>query len=117
MRASLFLGTLATAAFPAAAQTSFSLEPLAPGSFAARAVEGAHIADQQCDFCHMVLQGGREDAAAPFAVIAARRSPDQVRAFLARPHGGRPPVDLSAAQIEDIIVYVRSLGVWRDIVP
>jgi mono/diheme cytochrome c family protein len=111
MRATFFVGILATVALPAAAQTLLLPEP---GSYAARAVEGAQLAVERCFSCHMVLQGQGHDMTAPFAVIAARRSPDQVRAFLAGRHGDRMATTLSAEQIEDIISYIRSLGVGLD---
>jgi mono/diheme cytochrome c family protein len=111
MRATFFVGILATVALPATAQTLLLPEP---GSYAARAVEGGQLAAERCLSCHMILQGQGNDMATPFAIIAARRSPDQVRAFLAGSHGDRVATNLSAEQIEDIISYIRSLGVGLD---
>jgi mono/diheme cytochrome c family protein len=92
-----------------AADSNLKLKPTT-----ARAVDGAHIAADRCDACHMVLQPTGTAAAVPFASIAVHRSSDQVRAFLAQPHGGSPFIALSAEQIEDIMTYMKSLGAGPD---
>lgn len=86
------------------------MEPLAAGSYAARAVDGARIAGTWCYSCHMVTTGQGKDAAPTFATIAINRSPAEIRTFLARPHGGMPPIQLSSSQIDDIIAYMKSLN-------
>jgi mono/diheme cytochrome c family protein len=104
----IILGALSIA--PSAIAQPLPLSPGQPplaGSLAARAVNGAQIAAAWCDSCHMVRQSRGSDIAAPFAVIATRRSPDDIRAFLARPHGGMPPISLSNGQIDDILALMR----------
>jgi hypothetical protein len=36
------------------------------------------------------------------------KSPDQLRAFLTKPHGATPDLSLSRAEIEDQIAYIQS---------
>ncbi|HLN25743.1 MAG TPA: cytochrome c [Patescibacteria group bacterium] len=115
MRALAILAALTVMASPALAQAParpveqrLPMEQLATGSYAARAVDGAKLSAQWCDSCHMV-RGTGSDVAPPFAVIGAKRTPDEVRAFLAKPHGGMPEIDLSNEQISDVIAYMRSL--------
>jgi mono/diheme cytochrome c family protein len=105
----IILGAVAMA-FPAMAKpaaTSAGPPPLA-GSLVAHAVDGARLAAAWCDSCHMVRQDRGSDVAPPFAVIAMRRSPDDIRAYLARPHGGMPPISLSNGQIDDVLALMRS---------
>ncbi len=93
------------------------MERLAADSYAARAVDGAQIASDWCDSCHMVRPGSGTDAAPTFAQIAEERSPEQIRAYLARPHGGMPPIQLSNGQIEDVIAYLKSMNRGSDVTP
>jgi mono/diheme cytochrome c family protein len=109
MRALAILAAVMVMAVPAlAAEQRLPMEQLATGSEAARAVDGAKLSAQWCDSCHMV-RGTGSDVAPPFAVIGAKRTPDEVRAFLAKPHGGMPAIELSNEQISDVIAYMRSL--------
>ena len=93
------------------------MQQLATDSYAARAVDGAQIASDWCDSCHMVRPGSGTDVAPTFAQIAEERSPEQIRAYLARPHGGMPPIQLSNGQIEDVIAYLKSLNRGSDLGP
>jgi len=111
MRTLAILAALMVMAAPslAAAGERLPMEQLAAGSDAARAVDGAKLSAKWCDSCHMV-RGTGSDAAPPFAVVGAKHTPDEVRAFLAKPHGGMPSIELSNDQISDVIAYMRSLA-------
>ncbi|MFN3260297.1 MAG: c-type cytochrome [Pikeienuella sp.] len=76
------------------------------------AERGAALAERWCAECHATGAGQRAADVAPgFARIAAERSPDYVRGFLANPHvrGDMPTFDLSTAEIEDIVAYLATL--------
>ncbi len=74
------------------------------------AVEGGEIAARWCVQCHVLRQPAQgTDAAPTFAQIAQNRSDAQIRAFLARPHGGMPPLTLSAREIEAVIAYLSDM--------
>ncbi len=107
----------ATLVLPAAQTPRLPTERLAAGSYAAQAVEGARIANKWCDSCHMVQVGQGTDVAPTFARIAVQRTPEQIRAFLARPHGAMPPIQLSNKQIDDVIAYMHSLVPQPDAAP
>ena len=86
---------------------------LAPSAAHADAASGARMALQWCVHCHAV-NGGRPSATIPqgppaFGTIAGRMNPDQLRAFLTRPHGGMPDLALTRAEINDVIDYIGTL--------
>lgn len=117
LRASASIAAVAAAtSLSVAAGTRLPMEQLAAGSFAARAVDGARIASDRCYSCHMVRQSKGTNVAPTFAEIAVQRTPGQIRAFLANPHGGMP-IQLSNDQIEDVIAYMKSLNPGSDIAP
>jgi mono/diheme cytochrome c family protein len=71
---------------------------------------GAAIAQTWCAHCHAVESGRSAlDAAPPFASIANERTDGEIRAFLARPHGLMPNIQLSRRQIEDVTAYFATL--------
>ena len=83
---------------------------LAPFSARADAAAGARMALQWCSHCHAV-NGGGPSATLPqgppaFRTIAGHMNDDQLRAFLARPHGAMPDLALTRAEINDIIDYL-----------
>jgi hypothetical protein len=43
-----------------------------------------------------------------FQTIARARAPDSLRAFLARPHPPMPPIDLSRADIDNLVAYIET---------
>jgi mono/diheme cytochrome c family protein len=72
---------------------------------------GADIAARWCAACHVVSPSGAGiDAAPSFPAIAHQRGTDEVRAFLAKPHG-KPMrgFDLSNREIDDVVAYIATL--------
>lgn len=80
---------------------------------AADLTRGAQLAQQWCSACHAVggMPAGSIVQGPPaFAAIAQSQMPvDQLRAFLAHPHGAMPDLALSRAEIDDLIAYIRTL--------
>jgi mono/diheme cytochrome c family protein len=86
---------------------------LAPGTARADAAAGARMALQWCAACH-VVNGGGPSAIIPqgppaFRLIVGYMNPDQMRAFLSRPHGAMPDLALTRAEINDLIDYIETL--------
>lgn len=83
---------------------------VAPGVAAADAVEqGRTLALHWCTGCHLVeadQPGG--DAGPPFASLATTRSESALRAWLFEPHPPMPDLQLTAAEIDAILAYLRS---------
>jgi mono/diheme cytochrome c family protein len=82
-------------------------------SFAADAARGAQLAQQWCASCH-VLPGnpGQTALQGPpsFRDIArGNKTPDQLRIFLIKPHGSMPQLNLSRAEIDDLLAYIETL--------
>ncbi len=71
--------------------------------------QGQSIAERWCSACHSIGPALGSDAAPPFASIAGMRAPDQIAAFLARPHGQMPPLDLTNEEIASVIAYMQTL--------
>jgi cytochrome c len=73
---------------------------------------GRAIAQRWCASCHVVGSGttGGSDVAPAFGTIAATRTPDQLRAFLANPHFPMPNPQLSRSEIEHVVAYIESLA-------
>ncbi|HUZ74593.1 MAG TPA: cytochrome c [Stellaceae bacterium] len=74
---------------------------------------GRVLAQTWCANCHVVggaTQG--QDAAPPLAAIAQRRGqdPNWLRAWLTAPHPPMPNLNLSRAEIEDLVAYLASLA-------
>ncbi|MGE5547724.1 MAG: c-type cytochrome [Solirubrobacterales bacterium] len=72
---------------------------------------GAEIAARWCAACHVVSPSGAgTDAAPSFAAIAARRSPAELKRFLAEPHA-RPMrgFNLTTREIDDVVAYIETL--------
>ncbi|WP_448206896.1 c-type cytochrome [Azospirillum sp. sgz302134] len=105
----LATSALATAALTTAAQ-------------AADPVAGRRIADRWCTSCHVVESGSGQtsagqtgtrgtDAVPTLASIARdpRRGPDWLRQWLTSPHPPMPDLNLSRAEIDDVIAYLQSL--------
>ena len=86
---------------------------LAPAQ-AADAMRGGELARQWCATCHLVEARPSErtavDRAPPFPGIAANRSADYLRGFLANPHFPMPNLDLGRREIEDLVAYIRTLA-------
>ena len=90
------------------------LAPLAPAG-AADSVHGASLAARWCVSCHVPGPGMRSgpttDAGPPFATIAAdpALTEQRLRGWLAAPHPPMPNLNLTRAEIEDLIAYIRGL--------
>lgn len=73
---------------------------------------GLTLARAWCTGCHIVEPAGRGGDSAPtFMEIANKkdRTPQTLRAWLTNPHPPMPNLNLSRAEINDIIVYLDSL--------
>ena len=85
----------------------------APGlAQATEAEEGYRLSVQWCTSCHIVAPDRPgSDAGPPFDVVANRPgfSEDGLRAWLADPHPPMPNLDLTRAEIGQVIAYLRSL--------
>jgi mono/diheme cytochrome c family protein len=80
-----------------------------PALAAGDADAGADVALRWCTSCHLI----RPNATGPvlqgppsFSAMARESTPDALRAFLAKPHAPMPPVDLSRADIENLLAYI-----------
>jgi len=92
---------------------------MAPAPFAAAdaadAARGEALAKQWCASCHLVGAvdaGVRSDTPPSFASVARRpdTSDSALRAWLGVPHPSMPNLDLSRADTEDLVAYIRSLA-------
>lgn len=73
---------------------------------------GAALAMRWCTSCHVVRQldsGPVVQGPPTFQAMARERTPDALRTFLARPHDPMPPLELSRADIENLIAYLETL--------
>ena len=88
------------------------LVPLAP-ALAADSANGARLADRLCVSCHVPGTAAKAgtDAGPPFAQVAAdpTLTEQRLRGWLADPHPPMPNLNLSRAEIEDLIAHIRSL--------
>ena len=76
------------------------------------ATRGHTLAQRWCSDCHLLKGENRAvQGIPPFQAIARDRNktPDYLRAFLVKPHGSMPPLELDRRQIEDIIAYIATL--------
>jgi len=73
---------------------------------------GHRLAVRWCSSCHAVdeMHAG-QGVAPPFATMAANsgRSRTWVRAWLMAPHPSMPDMNLSRAEIDDVVAYLDSL--------
>jgi mono/diheme cytochrome c family protein len=108
MRHALF-SFLSVAAFAAVA---LSTPALSAGTLPGDVGRGEKLAHQWCASCHLLPGATRSgDAAPPFREIARdpKHDPNELRAFLTRPHGTMPPITLSRQEIEDLVAYLSYL--------
>ena len=85
---------------------------LATVTQAADPAAGYRLASQWCTSCHIVEPGaGGSDAARPFEAVAndPNFTEDGLRAWLADPHPPMPNFDLTRAEVDAIIAYIKSL--------
>ena len=79
---------------------------------AADATRGGRLAQQWCAGCHLIggpQPGTAQQGPPSFPTVAGRLSPEQLRAFLAHPHGAMPDLALSRTEIDDLIAYIGTL--------
>jgi mono/diheme cytochrome c family protein len=79
---------------------------------AADPTTGSRLARQWCASCHLVSDRATpsiQQGPPPFKSIAQARSAEELRTFLSQPHGAMPNLDLSRAEIDDLIAYIQSL--------
>lgn len=84
---------------------------LAAASAAAQdIIGGRNLAERWCSPCHATSSRG-SDATRSFEAIADSPAgePARMRRFLVDPHPPMPPMQLTQAQIEDLVAYVASL--------
>jgi mono/diheme cytochrome c family protein len=72
---------------------------------------GGALAQRWCAECHVT----RANAAGPvpqgpptFADMARKRTPDALRSFLTKPHEPMPALELSRADIDNLIAYIEA---------
>ena len=75
------------------------------------AARGQALAQRWCAACHLVKLRLTTIDPPTFSAIAndPGKTPDSLRTFLAGPHKDMPPIQLTPAQIEDLIAYLGSL--------
>ena len=87
---------------------------MAPSPVRADAAAGERLANRWCAACHIV--GGGAPQSVPqgpptfHSIAESGKTPDQLRAFLTKPHGAMPDLALTRAEIDDVIAYIESLG-------
>ena len=74
---------------------------------------GRAIAQRWCAGCHVISgnQTGAVPQGPPSFVAVAKSGLDtgQLRTFLSHPHGAMPDLALTRSEIDDLILYIRSL--------
>lgn len=92
---------------------------LCSGNIAAQylgdAARGASLAESWCVSCHIIDRRGTGhavDHAPPFTAIAGNssKSPKYLRRWLMTKHPQMPNLNLEHHEIEDLVVYIRSLS-------
>jgi mono/diheme cytochrome c family protein len=86
---------------------------LSPSARAAGdAAAGKDLATTWCSACHL-MEGGQTtaDGARPFAAMARdpKVTADRLHAFLVKPHGQMPELNLTRQEIENLVAYIESL--------
>jgi mono/diheme cytochrome c family protein len=83
----------------------------APALAKGNAANGLTLARQWCSSCHAVEpQGPATDKAPPFAEIAQTHDSKWTTAWLADPHPPMKGIELSNAQIADVVAYLQTLA-------
>ena len=86
---------------------------LIPAGARADATNGERLARQWCANCH-VIDGGGPAATLPqgppsLRAAAGHLGPDELRAWLTRPHGAMPDLALTRSEIDDLVAYIEGL--------
>ncbi|MEO1775182.1 MAG: hypothetical protein AAFS07_09545 [Pseudomonadota bacterium] len=75
-------------------------------------VRGGELAERWCSECHLISPAGPGgDIGPPFTEMTVEEPATEaaLRGWLFDPHGPMENVELSNAQISDILVYIRSI--------
>jgi mono/diheme cytochrome c family protein len=91
-----------------------ALAAAAPSLARADMAAGQQLAQRWCAACH-IIGGAAPQSAQPgppsfHAIAESGKTPDQLRAFLTKPHGAMPDLALSRAEIDDVIAYIEAQG-------
>ncbi len=73
---------------------------------------GADVATRWCTGCHLIhpaASGPAVQGPPAFDQLARTRAPEALRSFLTRPHRPMPPLELSRADIDNLVAYIESL--------
>jgi mono/diheme cytochrome c family protein len=75
------------------------------------AAQGQALARRWCAACHLVQLRLTTIDPPTFTAIAndPSKTPEHLRTFLVSPHKDMPPIQLTPAQIEDLIAYLGTL--------
>lgn len=82
------------------------------GTAAAADPEAGHkLAKRWCVECHDIEGNTTNDRVPGWRQIVneRKRTAEHIRAFLIRPHGEMPPIQLSRREIDDLIAYIETL--------
>ena len=81
-------------------------------ALAAVAGKGETIAVRWCAACHVVAPGQKQAKAdaPPFTAIAAKRTYEDLRVFLANPYPRMPDMSLTRDEIADLVAFIKSYG-------
>ena len=83
---------------------------LGTGTAAAQdAGRGLELAETWCVQCHVVAPDGQGTDVGPAFAAVAGRDAGVLRAWIIVPHSGMPRLDLSDAQIDDLLAYIQTL--------
>ena len=94
-----------------AAAAGLALAIPAAGQELDAAKRGEAAVQRWCISCHLPQSAASGADAAPTLHqirALARGNPDRIRTFLSRPHSPMPPLQLSRADIADIVAYLGS---------
>ena len=87
-----------------------TLLALSRAAFAADVTKGAQLARQWCANCHVINGSGSPTVQqGPPSFRSIGLTGDQLRTFLAHPHGAMPDLALSRTEIDDVTAYIETL--------
>lgn len=114
MRKTLVIALIALGgALPAAAQQDKATPRTQPIRIIGDAQRGEALVTRWCVECHHRGGNGAESDQVPsihWIAEQVQKDPNYIRVFLNHPHPPMPPLDLDRGEIEDAVVYFRSIG-------
>lgn len=96
----------------------FCLALIKVSSLSAADIEkGKNIAARWCASCHLISpEQKKANAGVPsFAYINSKRRISQIKAYLIQSHPQMPNMSLTAVEIDNIIAYMQSLSLPREL--